>query len=119
MGVFKKKEQNIVRKPSDATVMDALVKGNIITKFDGQTVKSMAELKTLLTYYKSGETVNIIAMVQGSEGYGEKTFTLTLGTKDIFGDDNNSTQQSPVQEQNPQNGYPYQSPFDFLFPFGY
>ena len=32
MGVFKKKEQNIVRKPSDATVMDALVKGNIITK---------------------------------------------------------------------------------------
>ena len=32
MGVFKKKEQNIVRKPSDATVMDALVKGNIVTK---------------------------------------------------------------------------------------
>lgn len=32
MGVFKKNEQNIVRKPSDATVMDALVKGNIITK---------------------------------------------------------------------------------------
>ena len=32
MGVFKKKEQNIVRKPSDATVMDALVRGNIITK---------------------------------------------------------------------------------------
>ncbi len=32
MGVFKKKEQNIVRKPSDVTVMDALVKGNIITK---------------------------------------------------------------------------------------
>ena len=32
MGVFKKKEQNIVRKPSDVTVMDALIKGNIITK---------------------------------------------------------------------------------------
>lgn len=32
MGVFKKKEQNIVRKPSDITVTDALVKGNLITK---------------------------------------------------------------------------------------
>ena len=114
MGIF----INTIYEDSPAAAA-GLSKGNIITKFDGQTVKSMAELKTLLTYYKSGETVNIIAMVQGSEGYVEKTFTLTLGTKDIFGDDNNSTQQSPVQEQNPQNGYPYQSPFDFLFPFGY
>lgn len=32
MGVFKKKEQNIVRKPSETTVMDALVRGNIVTK---------------------------------------------------------------------------------------
>lgn len=30
-----------------------LTKGDIITKFDGQTVKSMSELKTLLTYYKA------------------------------------------------------------------
>lgn len=33
MGIFnKKKEKDIVRKPSDATVKDAFVKGNIITK---------------------------------------------------------------------------------------
>lgn len=114
MGIF----INTIYEDSPAAAA-GLSKGNIITKFDGQTVKSMAELKTLLTYYKSGETVNIIAMVQGSEGYVEKTFTLTLGSKDIFGDDDNSAQQNQAPEQNPQNGYHYQSPFDFLFPFGY
>lgn len=32
MGVFKNKEKNIIRKPSDATVVDAIVNGNIITR---------------------------------------------------------------------------------------
>ena len=98
-----------------------LSKGNIITKFDGQTVKSMSELKTLLTYYKSGETVEVIAMVPGSEGYIEKTFSLTLGTKDVFGDDadNNSNSQSAPSPQSPQEGYNYTNPFSHLFPFGY
>jgi len=116
MGIF----INTIYEDSPAMAA-GLSKGNIITKFDGQTVKSMSELKTLLTYYKSGETVTIIAMVQGSDGYSEKTFTLTLGTKDIFGDDttDNSTQQSPAQEQNPQEGYNYLNPFNYFFPFGY
>lgn len=64
-----------------------LAKGNIITKFDGQTIKSWNDLKTLLTYYRAGETVHVTAMVQGANGYTEQTFTVTLGTKDIFGDD--------------------------------
>lgn len=116
MGIF----INTIYEDSPASVA-GLSKGNIITKFDGQTVKSMSELKTLLTYYKSGETVDIIAMVQGSDGYTEKTFTLTLGTKDVFGDDatDSSTQQAPSQEQNPQEEYNYQNPFNYLFPFGY
>lgn len=111
---------NTIYEDSPAAV-SGLSKGNIITKFDGQTVKSMSELKSLLTYYKSGETVDIIAMVQGSDGYVEKTFTLTLGTKDVFGDDaaSSTTQQTPSQEQNPQESYNYQNPFGNLFPFGY
>ena len=106
----------------DSPAMAAgLAKGNIITKFDGQTVKSMSELKTLLTYYKSGETVEVIAMVQGSDGYSEQTFTLTLGSKDIFGDDASSednTQSAPSQNQDPENGYSSQYPFNYLWPFG-
>jgi len=89
-----------------------LSKFNIITKFDGQTVKSMSELKSLLTYYKAGETVNVVAMVQGADGYTEQTFQLTLGTKDIFGDDADSQDNS--QQQEPENDVD-----DFYFnPFG-
>ena len=109
----------------DSPAMAAgLSKGNIITKFDGQTVKSMSELKTLLTYYKSGETVELIAMVPSSEGYVEQSFSLTLGSKDVFGDDaetetnNDNNQSTPSQEQAPQNGYDYTSPFNYFWPFG-
>lgn len=102
-----------------------LAEGNIITKFDGQTVKTMSELQTLLTYYKSGETVDIIAKVQGSDGYTEQTFSLTLGSKDIFGEDapdneEQDSQETPYRaEPYPDYGYEYQNPFNFLWPFGY
>lgn len=101
----------------DSPAMAAgLAKGNIITKFDGQTVKSMNELKTLLTYYKSGETVSVVAMVQDADGYTEKTFSLTLGTKDVFGDE---LTEEPANEgqQAPPADY-YQNPFNFFWPFG-
>lgn len=95
-----------------------LPKGCIITKFDNQTVKTLTELKTLLTYYSAGETVEVIAMIQSNEGYVEQTFTLTLGTQDIFGDD--AQTESNQQETNPYRdyGYDYESPFgNFFWPF--
>ena len=88
-----------------------LTKGNIITKFDGQTVKSMSELKSLLTYYRSGETVEIVAMVQGNNGYSEQKYSLTLGTKDIFGDDSNQENASQDNRNNERD-------YDYLNPFG-
>ena len=100
-----------------------LKKNDIITKFDGQTIKTMTELKTLLTYYRAGETVEVIAMVQDSQGYTEKTFSLTLGTKDIFGEEassSNNAQESPNQ-QNPFGNYGnggYSWPYGF-WPFEY
>lgn len=95
---------------SDSPAQTAgLSKGNIITKFDGQTVKSMSELKTLLTYYRAGETVELVAMVQGSNGYTEQTYAITLGTKDVFGEDNTSS--SGQSSQNNNNGYT--NPFSY------
>ena len=84
-----------------------LSKGDIIVKFDGRTVKSMSELKSLLTYYKAGETVDIIAMVRGNGGYTEQKFTLTLGTKDIFGSEE-------YQVPNNNNQYSPSDPYDFF-----
>lgn len=91
-----------------------LSKGNIITKFDGQTVKSMSELKTLLTYYKSGETVNVIAMIQSDNGYTEKTFSITLTSKEIFGEDaenEEEKQETPKNNYDNYNDY-YSDPFE-------
>ncbi|MDE6619198.1 MAG: trypsin-like peptidase domain-containing protein [Lachnospiraceae bacterium] len=93
---------NIVYENSPAEAA-GLVKGNIITKFDGQTVKTREQLISLLTYYSAGETVDLVAMVQSSNGYVEKTFQVTLGTKDIFGDDADSTQSSPKQQKSDDN----------------
>lgn len=98
-----------------------LAKGNIITKFDGQTIKSSNDLVTLLTYYRAGETVNVIAMVQGAGGYTEQTFTVTLGTKDIFGDssdttNNNRSKDAYEEREAPRNdsGW-YMDPFEFFW----
>lgn len=93
-----------------------LSKGNIITKFDGQTVKTMSELKSLLTYYRAGETVDIIAMVQGSDGYSEQTFTITLGTKDIFGETSGTSDASGSEDSdsNSDSGS-YLNPFEYFW----
>ena len=83
----------------------------------------MSELKTMLTYYKAGETVEIIAMVQGSEGYTEKAYSLTLGSQNVFGDDatnnENGNSSAPKQEQNPYGSDYYSNPFSSMWPFGY
>lgn len=100
-----------------------LSKGDIITKFDGQTVKSMNDLKTLLTYYRAGETINIVAMVHGANGYAEQTFTLTLGMKDTFGqssDDSNNRSNhinpdNATPDDDSQNNRRYIDPFEFFW----
>lgn len=83
-----------------------LAKGNIITKFDGQTIKTREELATLLTYYRAGETIDVTAMIQGAGGYTEQTFQVTLGTKDVLGDDEGAAQQAPAQRsEDSSNGF--------------
>ena len=95
-----------------------LTKGCIITKFDGQTIKTMSELKTLLTYYSAGETVDIIAMVRTNDEYVEHTFTLTLGTKDIFGADAQDSSNQQNSEQYNNDNHNYQNPYgNFFWPF--
>jgi putative serine protease htrA (fragment) len=54
---------------------------DIITKMDAQSIKSMKELKEALTYYKTGESVELtIQRLDGSE-YKEQNITVVLGKK--------------------------------------
>ncbi len=52
---------------------------DVITKFDGQRVMTMASLQDLLKYYKKGETVEMVveSLVDGE--YVERTINITLG----------------------------------------
>lgn len=64
-----------------AAAVAGLVKGDIITEFDGESISSMEELQTLLEYYAKGDTVDMTVMKVGSGGYHSTTVTITLGNK--------------------------------------
>jgi len=53
---------------------------SILTKFDGTSISSMSELKSLLEYYAAGETVELTVMVAENGAYVEQTLTVTLGS---------------------------------------
>ena len=56
---------------------------DIITKLDGQSVRSMESLKNMLTYYESGKTVDLtVQRLDESGNYVEKTVTITLGKRE-------------------------------------
>lgn len=59
-----------------------LIKGDIIRKFDGITVSSIAELKDELLYYKPGEIVEVVYYRADEGEYAEKTTTVTLGGRE-------------------------------------
>ncbi|MDO4268960.1 MAG: trypsin-like peptidase domain-containing protein [Eubacteriales bacterium] len=54
---------------------------DIITKFDGQTVRTMEDLKEMLTYYEGGDTVNLTVQSLDNGQYQERTVQITLGKK--------------------------------------
>ena len=52
---------------------------DIITKFDGQTIRSMSELKDMLTYYQGGSTVALTVQSLENGEYIERAVDVTLG----------------------------------------
>ena len=54
---------------------------DIITKFDGQSVTNMEELKQMLTYYEGGSTVSLTVQSLVNGSYVEHEVHITLGTK--------------------------------------
>ena len=54
---------------------------DIITKFEGQSVTNMEELKQMLTYYEGGSTVSLTVQSLVNGSYVEHEVQITLGTK--------------------------------------
>lgn len=59
-----------------------LVKGDIITKFDGSSVASMEEMQKMMEYYPAGSEVEITIQQGSPNGYQEKKVTVVLGSKE-------------------------------------
>ena len=55
---------------------------DIITKFDGQTVKTGEELQKMLTYYRGGETVTLTVQSLEDGKYVERQVEVTLGLRE-------------------------------------
>lgn len=62
-----------------AAAKSELKEKDIITKFDGQTVRSMADLQEMLTYYEGGTKVNLTVQTLQDGQYVERTVEITLG----------------------------------------
>ena len=75
---------------------------DIITKFDGQSVRSMESLMDLLSYYEKGETVDLVVKSLENGEYVERTVTITLGDK---GED--SENSNPNAQTVPNNNSDY------------
>lgn len=56
-----------------------LVRGDIITKINGQDVESMEELKEEMNYYQDGDTITLTIMQGSPTGYQSKDVQVTLG----------------------------------------
>ncbi|MBQ7955150.1 MAG: trypsin-like peptidase domain-containing protein [Lachnospiraceae bacterium] len=67
--------------PDSGASKAGLLRGDIITKFDGTRIKSNDELQELLEYYSVGETVEITIMRSQFGSYEEMTLSLTLGQR--------------------------------------
>ncbi len=58
-----------------------MVKGDVITKFDGNKITCYADLQTTLQYYASGDTVKVTVMRPENGEYVEHELILTLGKR--------------------------------------
>lgn len=70
-----------------------LVKGEVITAFDGKAITDIEQLKDLLQYYAAGETIEVTVQIPGSNGYTEEKKEMTLGHAE------DTTEQSDKQQE--------------------
>ncbi len=64
-----------------AAAKSELKEKDIIVKFDGQTVRTMAELKEMLTYYEGGDTIELTVQSLENGEYVEHQVQITLGVR--------------------------------------
>lgn len=64
-----------------AAQKSGLLKGDILTSFDGHSISSMEALEDQLQYYSAGTTVDVVIQRAADGEYKEQTISVTLGRK--------------------------------------
>ena len=67
-----------------------LYMGDVITKVEGQSVKTISELSGFLDYYKAGETVTLTVTRNVNGELKELTIDVTLGDKNAITESQNN-----------------------------
>lgn len=80
-------------------------KGDVLTEFDGTRVTNYNNLKGVLQYYSSGDTVELLVKRADNGEYKDVRLSLTLGTADEIGMNDQTpmdqnTQQDPSEQEN-------------------
>ena len=114
-----------------------ILKGDVIKKFDGVSVSTIAELREKLEYYEAGEKIEIVLCRQEDGEYTDKTVTVTLGSRKGTPLENKSDEEGDKKDdgkgndnEKPADGNKDQSPEDiynslpdeirdFFFGFGH
>lgn len=69
--------------PGGAAAASELKEKDIITRFDGQSITTMEELKDMLTYYEGGSEITLTVQSLVNGAYVEHEVSITLGTKPV------------------------------------
>ena len=83
-----------------AASQSELQEKDIITKIDNQSIRTMEELKNMLTYYESGTTVTMTVMRLENGQYTEKQVDIVLGSKP-----EEETESKPEAQPQSQRGF--------------
>lgn len=80
-----------------------MLKGDVIKKFNGVSVSSIAELRNKLDYYEAGEKVEILVSSRQDDGeYVDRTVTVTLSTRKAAGLDESEKSSSDGDKDHPE-----------------
>ena len=60
------------------------VRGDILTEFNGKSVATVEDVMDEISYYRSGEDVELTVLRADNGEYKEKTLTVTLGTEEAI-----------------------------------
>lgn len=90
----------------DGAADEAGIKKNyIITEFNGKMVSTIEQLISMLEYYEPGEEVELTVEIPDSEGYKEKTVTVTLSENpDAEKEQKEDQKQDQDEDQNSEEG---------------